>query len=199
MDYGVSRTYFQNLISLARIATMKYIFFTTAFYIAIAVPLLTFSTTTLAKKRCKPFLEKLHKVQAMQRKGYSLKRGQSLRAKEDKARDKWWHCERSSLASFKEKYGIKKKKSTKKHLSKSTTKIPKTNKYIINPDKKVAMFNQGSAIVIKAKYQGEKRLAWLQFYQQPIKCQRPKSIKVFAYCSEDKLQQQDLFQQGYNR
>ncbi|MFQ3337708.1 MAG: hypothetical protein ACI9VO_000473, partial [Colwellia sp.] len=49
----------------------------------------------------------------MQRKGYSLKRGESLRAKEDKARDKWWQCENSSQAKFKAKYGVKKKQAKK--------------------------------------------------------------------------------------
>ncbi|KGJ91152.1 hypothetical protein [Colwellia psychrerythraea] len=181
---------------------MKYLSFSILIYAAIAMFLLTLSTVTLAKKRCKPFLEKLHKVQTMQRKGYSLKKGQSLRVKEDKARNKWWQCERSSLASFKAKYGKKKKKakkkSTKKNLSKSTTKLSKNSKYVLKPQQKITTFNQGSAIVIKSKFQGEKRQAWLQFYQQPIKCQRPKNIKVFAYCSEEKLQQQALFQQGYS-
>ena len=60
-------------------------------------------------------------------------------------------------------------------------------------------FNQDSAIVIKSKYQGNKKLAWLQFYQQPIKCQRPKNINMFAFCSEDKIQQRDAFEQQYTQ
>jgi len=156
-----------------------------------------------AKKRCKPLLNKLHNIQTMQRSGHSLKRGQSLRAKEDKARDKWWQCENSSLAAFKSKYGkVKKKlkhKTTKYKRVKSKTKRLKVSKYTLKPPKHLARFNQGSAIVIKSKYQGEKQLAWLQFYQQPIECQRPKKMKVFVYCTEDKLQQQYLFQQKYSR
>lgn len=186
---------------------MKNVTSLTVVYAAIVAVLLTFSTTSSAKKRCKPLLEKLHNIQATQRKSYSLKRGQTLRAKEDKARDKWWQCENSSLASFKSKYGTKKKKSKKqskkqskkKKLVKSSTNYTKMNERIFNPTKRLTRFNQSSAIVIKAKYQGDKRLAWLQFYQQPIKCQSPKKLNVFAYCTEDKLQQQDLFEQKYSR
>jgi hypothetical protein len=161
---------------------------------------LSYSATLQAKKRCKPFLEKLHKVQAQQRNGYSLKRGQSLRAKEDKARDKWWQCENMSLAKFKVNNGggnKKKKKGKKKKLSKHTRKKVSNKKYQFYASKSIPTFNQGSAIVIKSKYQGEKKLAWSQFYQRPSKCISPKSLNVFAYCSEDKLQQQGQFEQQY--
>ncbi len=154
-----------------------------------------------AKKRCKPYLEKLHNIQAMQRNAYSLKRGNSLRAKEDKAREKWWQCEHSSLAKFKALNDKSKKKSVKKtnkdkrkkyannHSKKRTKLVPSKNKLV--------SFNQQSAIVIKSKYQGGKRQAWLAFYQKPIKCQRPKTLNVFAFCTEDKRQQQALFEQKY--
>ena len=192
-----------KLTKLARIAMMKYFTSLTVVYAAIVAVLLTFSTVSSAKKRCKPLLEKLHNIQATQRKSYSLKRGQTLRAKEDKARDKWWQCENSSLASFKSKYGTKKKKSKKKSkkkvLASKSTYYTKMNKEILNSSKQRITFNQDSVIVIKAKYQGDKRLAWLQFYQQPMKCQSPKNLNVFAYCTEDKLQQQGLFEQKYSR
>ena len=173
---------------------MRKLTFPLILYIVIAIFLLIFSTNSSAKKRCKPLLEKLHKAQMMQRKSYSLKRGQSLREKEDKARDKWWQCENSSLSAFKSKYGTKKKKAKKK---KSTTHYVKLNKAKLKLPKKMVTFNHDSAIVIKSKYQGDKKLAWLQFYQQPIKCQRPKNINVFAFCSEDKLQQRDAFERKY--
>lgn len=167
---------------------------------------LSYSTAAHAKKRCKPFLEKLHNVQAMQRTGYSLKRGQSLRTKEDKARAKWWTCEHSSLATFKAQYGGKEKKAkkvkkTKKSLHKQVVKnktyYSKMNKSRSKPQQKVTIFNQSSTIVITSKYQGDKKLAWLAFYQQPTQCNRPKSIAVFAYCSENRLQQQDEFEHNY--
>lgn len=179
---------------------MRDLTFPTILYTAVVILLLIFSTNTSAKKRCKPLLEKLHNAQMMQRKSYSLKRGQALRNKEDKARDKWWQCENSSLSAFKSKYGTKKKKAKKNYKKQKTTiHYAKLNKAILNSPKKRVTFNQDSAIVIKSKYQGSKRLAWLQFYQQPIKCQRPKNINVFAFCSEDKLQQRDAFEQKYTQ
>ena len=48
-------------------------------------------------------------------------------------------------------------------------------------------FNQHRAIVIKAKYQGDKRAAWRKFYQQPAQCQQPKTLQFFAYCNEDNI------------
>lgn len=189
-----------KLITLARIATMKKHTVSTFYSVVVLIFLLFVSPNLPAKKRCKPLLEKLHNAQMMQRKSYSLKRGQSLREKEDKARDKWWQCENSSLSAFKSKYGTKKKKVKKnKKKQKNTSHYAKLNKAILNSSKKRVTFNQDSAIVIKSKYQGDKKLAWLQFYQQPIQCQRPKSINVFAYCSEDKLQQRDIFEQKYTQ
>ena len=189
-----------KLITLARIATMKKHTVSTFYSVVVLIFLLFVSPNLPAKKRCKPLLEKLHNAQMMQRKSYSLKRGQALRVKEDKARDKWWQCENSSLSAFKSKYGTKKKKAKKnKKKQKSTIHYAKLNKVILKPPKNMTTFNQDSAIVIKSKYQGNKKLAWLQFYQQPIKCQRPKNINMFAFCSEDKIQQRDAFEQQYTQ
>ncbi len=134
---------------------MTKITFPTFICITLCIIALSFSAHSLAKKRCKPLLDKLHSIQSMQRKGYSLKRGQSLRAKEDKARDKWWQCEHSSLAKFKEKYGGKKKKAKKSKNKKQVesrryyTKVNKVPTYSQNSGSAV---NQSSAIVIKSQY-----------------------------------------------
>jgi len=85
---------------LARIAMMKKLTPLILFCSAVVLCSLLYSPASLAKKRCKPYQDKLHNIQTMQRKGYSLKRGESLRIKEDKARDKWWKCEHSSKAKF---------------------------------------------------------------------------------------------------
>ena len=175
----------------------------------IALLTLGYTASAEAKKRCKPLLVKLHNIQAMQRSGYSLKRGQSLRAREDKARAKWWTCEHSSLEKFKEKYSNKSKsKSNKEKAGKSTksagnslannkNNYAKKNKEPVKSPQKSTVFNQHSAIVIKSKYQGDKQRAWLGFYQQPIKCKQPKSMTVFVYCNEDKLKQQGDFEKIY--
>lgn len=148
------------------------------------------SPTLEAKKRCKPLLAKLQNIQAMQRHGYSAKQGISLRNREDKARKNWWQCENGS--------GKKKQKSSKKNqrktVSYSTEKSNANRKAI----KAGTPFKTNNSIVIKSKYQGEKKRAWLAFYQQPKRCQRPKNLSVFAFCSEDKQTQRAGFEQEYS-
>ncbi len=149
--------------------------------------LLAFSPSTLAKKRCKPLLAKLHNVQALQRNGYSVKRGASLRAREDKARADWWQCENGS-----KKKKAKGKKSTKNSSHKSKSKSASHSQI-----KAGTPFKTTNAILIKSKYQGKKKQAWLAFYQQPKRCQRPKSLQTFAFCSENKQKQRMVFEQSY--
>ena len=127
------------------------------FTIALLVMPLTI-TDVEAKKRCKPYLDKLHKIQAQQRSGYSLKRGQSLRTKEDKAREKWWQCEHTSLAKFKAQNASKQKKKNRK-VKKSKRAVYHQNtsskiKTLAASKNKLVSFNQESAIVIKSKYRG---------------------------------------------
>ena len=148
--------------------------------------LLLFIPESEAKKRCKPLLEKLHNVQAMQRNGYSVKRGISLRAREDKARDKWWQCEK----------GLGRKTKNKKKV-KSTKKSAADKRYTSKKISAGTPFKTTNAIVIKSKYQGNKKQAWIKFYQQPAQCNRPKSLAVFASCSEDKQAQRINFEQQY--
>jgi len=145
-----------------------------------------------AKKRCKPLLEKLHNIQAMQRNGYSSKRGLSLRAKEDKARDKWWQCEQGRGAKTKNtKKAKKERKNKSRHYSANYKQNTHTKIHAGTP------FKTNSAIVVKSKYQGSKKQAWLKFYQQPVQCNRPKSLAVFASCSENKRAQRSDFEQLY--
>ena len=163
--------------------TIRFTISFTALLTFMLLVILLYSATVQAKKRCKPFLEKLHSIQSMQRQGHSLNRGKNLRVKEDKARDKWWQCEHSSLAKFKAQYGGKKKKNKKyesKKIVRKSSYYAKVNKVLSHPESSAASFNQSSAIVIKSKYEGDKLSAWLQFYQQPIKCQRPKNFECIC-------------------
>lgn len=146
--------------------------------------LLLLSAESEAKKRCKPLLEKLHNIQAMQRNGYSSKGGISLRTREDKARANWWECEKGRREKTKNKT---------KHKNKSVTN--KQNLKVIIPAG--TPFKTNNTIVIKSKYQGTKKQEWLKFYQQPAHCNRPKSLAVFASCSEDKQAQRINFEQEY--
>lgn len=87
---------------------MEYMPQFTCLLIVIVIVCFAFSPVATAKKRCKPLLEKLHNIQALQRSGYSQKKGVSLRKREDKARENWWQCENGSAKSKK-----KAKKKTK--------------------------------------------------------------------------------------
>jgi len=149
------------------------------------------SPTLEAKKRCKPLLAKLQNIQAMQRHGYSAKQGISLRNREDKARKNWWQCENGG--------GKQKKKTSKKNNRKTASHQAKKNTANNQSIKAGTPFKTNNSIVIKSKYQGEKKRAWLAFYQQPKRCQRPKNLQAFAYCSENKQQQQSGFEQKYSR
>ncbi len=154
--------------------------------------LVLFTPASDAKKRCKPLLEKLHNIQAMQRNGYSSKRGVSLRAKEDKARNNWWQCEKGRKTKEKKK---RKNKKHNKSKRKQSSVIYKKNTQL----KTTAgiPFKTNNAIVIKSKYHGIKKQAWLKFYQQPTHCNRPKSLAIFASCSENKQAQRINFEQEY--
>jgi hypothetical protein len=58
------------------------------------------------------------------------------------------------------------------------------------------MHGNTSKLIVKAKYQGRKQQAWLDFYQRPEKCRRPKTTQMFAYCLEDERKQQLRFEQS---
>lgn len=161
---------------------LKFIFIITVIFI--------FSPISVAKKHCKPLLEKLHNIQAMQRNGYSSKRGNSLRAREDKARNIWWQCEKGQGKKTK-------KKNKNKYANKAINDKTKIGK---GKNLKADMpFKTSNPIVIKSKYQGDKMWAWLEFYQQPTRCQRPKNLQVFAFCSQDKQTQREGFEKKYDQ
>ena len=149
--------------------------------------LLFFTSTCEAKKRCKPLLEKLHNIQALQRSGYSSQRGTSLRAREDKAREKWWQCEQGQSKNKKRSKG-----KSKSHDYSSAKKQAKQKKILAGTP-----FKTNNSVVVKSKYHGQKKQAWIKFYKQPTQCSRPKSLAIFASCSEDKQAQRLHFEQVY--
>lgn len=143
------------------------------------------------KKHCKPYREKLDNIQSQQRQGYSLKQGQSLKLREQKARDKWWLCEKGLLKTKKKTKSKAKKKAQQQKLAvkkklKSTNNA--TNPLVLAP------FSSSKAIVVKQKYQGEQLYQWLNFYQAPKGCSKPKSMSKFTACIEDKHRQQLAFE-----
>lgn len=166
-----------------------------ALFFSLLCFLCLFSSLTDAKKRCTPLLEKLHNIQAMQRHGHSAKRGESLRAREDKARDTWWQCEQGRSKKTNTQGQKKRDSKTAEHHSQSQKTKTASQKTI----KAGTPFKTSSAIIIKSSYQGDKKRAWLAFYQQPSQCQRPNNLQVFAFCSEDKQRQRVGFEQTYSK
>ncbi len=152
-------------------------------FLIVAIVLYAPFQSVAGKKQCKPYLTKLHNVQSLQKSGYSNKRGRSLAAREEKARDKWWQCEQGKLP----------KKSQKKVINnKRKTKVVKKA-----PNNAIYSNSLTNKLVIKSAFEGAQQQTWLDYYQQPKSCQKPQSTKQFAYCMEDRRQQQNIFRQQY--
>ena len=161
----------------------------------VLVLLLCFSTSSYGKASCKKYLNKLHLIQAKQRQGHSLNRSNTLNQQESKARDKWWKCEkRPSTRKNKSKKNKLKKKKAKGKSKYKNTKMKKTQNLTNAP-----IFSSSSAINVKEKFEGKKKYAWLDYYQQPEKCKKPKKLSVFAYCAEDRQAQQHSFDRSYQQ
>jgi len=166
------------------------------FFIVVCFP----SSSAIAKKRCKSLLAKLHNIQTMQRKGYSLTKGDSLRDREDKARNNWWKCEQGKddkLKNHKKKGTKKKSHSVKSKRIKQTNQQKAKQKNKHTKLKSATPFKTNHAIIIQSKYQGSKKRAWQNYYQQPVQCKRPKKLTVFATCTENKKTQRASFEKSY--
>ena len=152
---------------------------------------LVFSHASYAgKKQCQSYLDKLRNIQSQQKQGHSLKRGESLNKLETKARKKWWQCEQGHLK--KAKRNKKKKRPQKNKSAKQPSLKGGSLAYISKVN--VKPFKTSAPLVLKSRFQGEKLQAWLLYYQQPQKCLRPKSTKQFAFCVENRRDQQLAFE-----
>ena len=138
------------------------------------------------KKVCQPYLDKLRNIQSQQRAGYSGKQGRKLADREQKARGKWWACQQGKLP--------KKKKSKKKKTAK--TKERTVVSYSSKTSSKKVTQPLTNKLVLRAKYRGIQQQAWLDYYQKPKKCIRPKTTKIFAYCIEHEKEQQLKFERS---
>jgi len=156
--------------------------------LVLSIFLLFLPAAYAGKKQCQPYLKKLHNIQSLQRQAHSLKTSNSLNKREGKARNKWWQCEQGKLPI---KY--KKKKKKKKIKSKKSNVQFNLNSSV----NQIAPFSTEKALIFKTRFQGDKQFSWLEYYQQPKACIRPKSTKKFAYCMEDKRKQQELFEKEY--
>ena len=144
------------------------------------------------KRQCQPYLDKLRNVQSQQKQGHSLKRGESLNKQESKARNIWWKCEQGHLKKTHLSNKQKKQKKSKVPKQQRVTKASLTqmSKVSLKP------FQMTAPLVVKSRYQGKQLQAWLLYYRQPKKCSRPKTTKQFAFCVEDRRNQQLAFEKS---
>lgn len=161
---------------------MKIYYIYSALTLVLLMPLDSYAT----KKHCQKYLDKLDNIQSKQRAGYSAKQGVKLAEREQKARDNWWNCQTGKL-----------KKKTKKSRKQPKYNSNKVNfKQIHIPQSNIKPLT--NKLYIKGRYQGTRQQQWLDFYQQPKKCRKPKSLSAFAFCMEDKQEQQRVFESQKN-
>ena len=168
------------------------------FAIIISLSITYSSAVTARKKKCQSYLDHLRNIQSQQRAGYSNRQGKALAKKEQKARDKWWRCKQGKQVknNQKTKHKAKERNKRTKQTKPTITKINPQNfrrKGGLNTPPR-ALTN---TVVLKAKYTGIKQQHWLNFYRQPSRCRVPKSTQEFAFCIENKHQQQKLFEANY--
>jgi len=163
-------------------------------YSVLIIALLWSFFAEAGKEQCQKYRKKLDNIQAQQRQARSLKSSNNLSTREDKARATWWRCETGKLKVKSKKKRQKAQKSSNKQKQGSgpdvSTKQDQNNKPLVP-------FASNSALVLRAKYQGEKLQAWLSFYKREKICVRPKSMQQFAACAEDKRRQQIEFEKNY--
>lgn len=142
-----------------------------------------------AKKECVELLEKFKNIQSQLKQGQSIKTSASLRKREDEAREKWWNCENNKTESPSKSVKTTKKKTIEKSATFDNASLQDAPQ----------VFSSNKDIVIKGRYSGEKQFRWLEYYQRPKKCARPKTTQVFAFCMEDKTEQQRKFEETYQK
>lgn len=143
-----------------------------------------------AQEKCQAELNKLENIKSQQRQGHSLKKSNSLRKQEEKARKKWWQC-KNNVRPHKAKRSLKKNQRVAKKVQ--VSKITKVKP--ISPNKQQLKPITYHAPIITAPFTGERQQQWLRYYKMPKQCHRPKTTQVFAYCAENKQAQQREFVQ----
>ena len=168
---------------------MRGIYFKVIF---IGITIILSQVSYAGKRQCQTYLDKLRNVQSQQKQGHTLKRGESLNKQESKARNIWWKCEQGHLKKTHLSNKQKKQKKSKVPKQQRVTKASLTqmSKVSLKP------FQMTAPLVVKSRYQGKQLQAWLLYYQQPKKCSRPKTTKQFAFCVEDRRNQQRAFEKS---
>jgi hypothetical protein len=173
------------LLCVKKGIVMRGIYFKVIF---IGITIILSQVSYAGKKQCQTYLDKLRNVQSQQKQGHSLKRAESLNKQESKARKIWWQCEQGYLKN--KKLSTKKKQKTTKRQRISSNTLTDISKVIVKP------FQMTAPLVVKSHYQGKQLQAWLLYYRQPKKCSRSKTTKQFAFCVEDRRNQQRAFEKS---
>jgi hypothetical protein len=174
---------------LSSIKRFHLCFFPILSFIILSIPSLS-----ILAANCESYQNKLNSIRAQQRAGYSAQKGNKLKERENKAHKKWWDCKSGKLKDKSKKSSNKTKDKNKKSstpLSKSAGR--NSRNYKLNKAPKNGFSSQ--AIVTKQKYHGNQQKRWLMFYRKPKGCTRPKTMKEFTRCIEDKNNQQLQFEQ----
>ncbi|GHF78183.1 hypothetical protein [Thalassotalea marina] len=147
---------------------------------AVFVSLATSAHAT--RPECQSLADKLDNIQAQQRLGYGAEKGKKLAEREKKAREKWWNCQNKRTKN--------KRKVKKKKQDTPSQASEKSNSLLSHPTGPLT-----NTIRISSKYKGRKQQMWLDYYQQPEQCEKPKRLNIFAFCMEDRQKQQQEFEQ----
>lgn len=153
--------------------------------IGMFILLVIFSFPTVAKKACQQYRDKLQNIQAQQRQGHTAKQSVRLHQREQKAWKTWQDCKKGKLASKK-----------KRKQNKATVSLPvKARDIEIVTLKQGSAFDTKQGVRVKADFSGADQQAWLDYYQMPVACRKPKTTQQFAFCMEDREKQKLAFSQ----
>jgi len=113
----------------------------------------------------------------------------------------WQRCEQG-------KFNPQTKKKRKKHKNdrhkKAKLRAAKlklttpTSQHVVQSDKSNKHFILAKQVSVKSVIPMRLQQAWLDFYQRPKKCIRPKNTQVFAFCIEHERQSQQQFLVEHN-
>ncbi|KGJ90474.1 hypothetical protein [Thalassotalea sp. ND16A] len=123
----------------------------------------------LAKEDCQKYYDALDNLRSVMRHGYKEPRGEYLRGKERKIKKQIRLC--------------KKDQNNELNYYSSNIQQPAKSKiryHNINVPNKDQLGRQ--ALTVKGLFEGVKQQAWLDFYQRPKDCRKPKTTSKFSKC-----------------
>lgn len=130
--------------------------------ILLIIGLLTVSNQTFAKSKCEREWNDLKSIQTQMR----HRSTEYLRNKEREKHKEYQDCRKG------------KKKKSKKYKRKANYNNQSTN----NTYRKYTSNTITNTVSLKGKFSGDKQDAWVQYYDKPQECIKPKDISQFSRC-----------------